>query len=83
MQLSSRDHEPRPLTRLAVHLLSVCANSASCERLFSVFGNILTKLRNRLGTKKLSQLAEIKMHLRDEHLRDGKVNVSDSSNPCD
>ena len=38
-----------------------------------MFGNILTKLRNRLGTKKLAQLAEIKMHLRDEHLRDGKV----------
>ncbi|SJL01174.1 uncharacterized protein ARMOST_04492 [Armillaria ostoyae] len=58
-----------PLFRLALHLFSVCANSASCERLFSVLGNTLTKLRNRLGTKTLTSLAEMKMHIRDEHLQ--------------
>lgn len=52
---------PEPIVKLALHIFSVCANSASCERLFSVFGNILTKLRNRLGTKTLTLLA-------DEHL---------------
>ncbi|KAE9395217.1 hypothetical protein BT96DRAFT_1044832 [Gymnopus androsaceus JB14] len=33
-----------------------------------IFGNTLTKLRNRLGTKTLTLLAEIKMHVWDEHL---------------
>ena len=52
---------------LANRLLSIVANSATCERLFSVFGTTLTKLRNRLGTTTLSSLAELKMHIRSEH----------------
>jgi hypothetical protein len=61
-----------PFLQLAKRILSVTANSASCERLFSVFGNTLTKLRNRLGTKTLSNLAELKMLVRDEHIRLGE-----------
>lgn len=56
-----------PFHRLAAHLLSVSANSATCERLFSVFGNTLTKLRNRMGTSTLSSIAELKMHVHNEH----------------
>jgi len=38
-----------------------------------VFGNTLTKLRNRLGRVVLTQLSELKMHVRDEQLEsDGK-----------
>ncbi|EGO00225.1 hypothetical protein SERLA73DRAFT_72961 [Serpula lacrymans var. lacrymans S7.3] len=37
---------PTPLECLARHLLTVSANSASCERLFSAFGLILTQLRS-------------------------------------
>jgi hypothetical protein len=48
----------------ARRLLSVSANSASCERLFSVFGNILTKLRNRTGNSVVVDLSEVKMHVR-------------------
>jgi hypothetical protein len=59
--------EPPPFIRLAKRILSISANSASCERLFSVFGNILTKLRNRLGINNMVMLAELKMHIRDEH----------------
>jgi len=59
-----------PLITFARRLLSVSANSASCERLFSVFGATLTKLRNRLGVSLLTILAELKMHIRDEHIRD-------------
>jgi len=62
-----------PLFKLANHILSICPNSASCERLFSVFGNTLTKLRNRLGHQTLTSLAELKMHIRDEHLRAGET----------
>jgi hypothetical protein len=64
---------PPPLFKLAYHILSICPNSASCERLFSVFGNTLTKLRNRLGNQTLTSLAELKMHIRDEHVRDGEI----------
>lgn len=49
------------------------ANSASCERLFSVFGNTLTKLRNKLGDKVLVDLTEVKMHVRDEHISSAKA----------
>ena len=59
--------EPPPFIRLAKRILSISANSASCERLFSVFGNILTKLRNRLGVNNMVMLAELKMHIRNEH----------------
>ncbi|KAJ3824934.1 ribonuclease H-like domain-containing protein [Lentinula raphanica] len=55
--------------RLALRILGISANSASCERLFSVFGNTLTKLRNRLGVQTLTDLTELKMHIRDEHQR--------------
>jgi len=56
---------------LAKRILSVTANSASCERLFSTFGATLTKLRNRLGTSTLQSLAELKMHIRDQQLQKG------------
>lgn len=35
-----------PLMRLALHIFSICPNSASVEQLFSSFGLILTKLRS-------------------------------------
>ncbi|KAF5385054.1 hypothetical protein D9615_001008 [Tricholomella constricta] len=57
------------LIQLASRILSISANSASCERLFSAFGNTLTKLRNRLGVGTLTALTELKMHIRDEHVR--------------
>ncbi|KAJ3497528.1 hypothetical protein NLJ89_g10338 [Agrocybe chaxingu] len=69
-EINIPDVPPGPLTQLALHLLSICPNSASCERLFSHFGLILTKLRTRLTKKTLVNLAEYKLHIRDEYLRD-------------
>ena len=66
-------NEVSPLCKLAQRLLSICANSASCERLFSMFGLILTRLRSRLRTKAMADLAELRLHLRDEHLRQGLI----------
>lgn len=43
------------------------ANSASVERLFSLFGQILTKLRSHLRTEAMVMLAELKLHIRDEY----------------
>ena len=62
-----------PLYKLAQHIFSVCANSASCECLFSRFGLILTCLRSRLGLKNLLNLAELSLHLRDEYSQSGKA----------
>lgn len=50
-------------------ILSICPNSASVERLWSVFGTILTKLRTRLGNAALLNLAELKLYLREEDVR--------------
>uniref|UniRef100_A0A0W0F2I9 HAT C-terminal dimerisation domain-containing protein n=1 Tax=Moniliophthora roreri TaxID=221103 RepID=A0A0W0F2I9_MONRR len=61
--------EPIPLIKLARRVLSVCANSASCECLFSMFGDTLTKKRNQLATETLTSLVELKMHIWDEHLQ--------------
>ncbi|KIJ14387.1 hypothetical protein PAXINDRAFT_40906, partial [Paxillus involutus ATCC 200175] len=65
--------EPRPLHKIARRLLSICPNSASCECLFSVFGGILTKWRNWLSTENLTCLAELKMYVHEEHVRDEAV----------
>ncbi|EGO26656.1 hypothetical protein SERLADRAFT_436463 [Serpula lacrymans var. lacrymans S7.9] len=62
---------PTPLERLARHLLTVSANSASCERLFSAFGLILTRLCSRMSIKLMTDLAELQLHLRDEHVHLG------------
>lgn len=60
---------PSSLLSLALHILSICPNSASCEHLFSQFGLILTKIWSHLKKKTLVDLAQYKMHIRDEHLR--------------
>lgn len=60
--------EPRPLHKIARRILSICPNSASCERLFSVFGSILTKWRNRLSTENLTRIAELKLYVHEEHI---------------
>lgn len=59
------------LVKLAMRIFSVCTNSASCERLFSSFGDILTKKRTRLSAKNLASLAELKIHLQEEEARMG------------
>lgn len=58
---------------MARRILSICPNSASVERLWSVFGTILTKLRTRLGNETLLSLAELKLYLREEHLQANAV----------
>jgi len=66
-----REESTSSFIKFAQRLLSVSANSASCERLFSVLGNILTKLRNRTGNSTLTDLGEAKLHICDEHIAAG------------
>ncbi|KAF9220023.1 hypothetical protein BS17DRAFT_810809 [Gyrodon lividus] len=65
--------KPRPLHKITCRLLSICPNSASCERLFSVFGGISTQWRNRLSMENLTRLAELKLYVHKEHVRDDAV----------
>jgi len=75
-------YDPPPFILLDRHiLLSICANSASCEMLFSIFGTTLTKLQNRLGTNTLDALSELKMHICDDNLWEKKVNISNKHLP--
>ena len=46
----------KTLYQLAMKLLSMPSSSASMERVFSKFGVIKTKLRNRLGLQKAAKL---------------------------
>lgn len=67
------DQEPTPLKKLAWHIFAICANSASCERLFSKFGLILTQLHSRMQLKNLLNITELALHLQDEYSQSGKT----------
>lgn len=55
------------LARVAIKILSAIVQSASCERLFSQFLLFHTKIRNRLGSKKVmfSTLGKRAVHEKD------------------
>jgi len=70
--LQGYTHPNHPMTdfqMIAIRLLRVICNSASVERLWSVFGNILTKQRSRTGLGTLTNIAKLKLYLREEHSR--------------
>jgi hypothetical protein len=52
------------LQRIAMKLLSQCASSSGCERNWSSFGFIHTKLHNKLGHNKLHKLVFVNYNLR-------------------
>jgi hypothetical protein len=54
------------IVKLAIHIHSVVANSAECERLFSKFGDIHTKKRNRFNEQTVRDMAVVKMALDKE-----------------
>jgi hypothetical protein len=53
--------------KFAKCLLHVSANSASCKRLFSIYGTTLTKLQNWMSDGILKSLAELKMLVCNKH----------------
>ncbi|KIM66585.1 hypothetical protein SCLCIDRAFT_109864, partial [Scleroderma citrinum Foug A] len=61
--ISFPDQELTPLKKLAWHIFAICANSASCEHLFSKFGLILTQLCSCMQLKNLLNTTELALHL--------------------
>jgi hypothetical protein len=72
---TQKDDEPPTgrncLTKLAIRILSVIANSAGCERSFSIFGNIHTKRRNKLDTKTVHKTGILKTDITRRHAAAG------------
>lgn len=64
---------PNGVVKLARRLLSVIANSAGCERLFSQFGITHTKIRNRLSTQTVHKTAVVKMDIQQSHADAGLI----------
>ena len=61
---SSKNMVSNELRDIAIKLLSLPSSSASIERIFSNFGIIQTKLRNRLGIEKAARLVSCYRELR-------------------
>ncbi|QRV84724.1 hAT family dimerization protein [Ceratobasidium sp. AG-Ba] len=59
------------LAHLAIHVLSIVANSAGCERLFSEMGHIHTKRRAQLTFGKVFDTAVVRMDLKRKHAAEG------------
>jgi hypothetical protein len=59
------------IVKLAIHILSVIANSAGTERAFSDFGITHTKRRNKLNPEKVHKTGVLKMDLRRAHKEAG------------
>ena len=55
------------LIHLAMHIPCIVPNSAATERIFSQFGVIRTKLRNRLDPKKVRKQALVKSNTIAQH----------------
>ncbi|GBC23933.2 ribonuclease H-like domain-containing protein [Rhizophagus irregularis DAOM 181602=DAOM 197198] len=56
---SSIELEPPYLQQLAIHLFSICPNSASCERGFSICGWLSNKRRLKLGVERLESMLKL------------------------
>ncbi|CUA68261.1 Zinc finger BED domain-containing protein 4 [Homo sapiens] [Rhizoctonia solani] len=59
------------LIHLAINILSIVANSAGCERLFSEMGYTQSKRRSRLSNEKTFDTAVVRMELKRNHAAAG------------
>ncbi|XP_011858393.1 PREDICTED: zinc finger BED domain-containing protein 1-like [Vollenhovia emeryi] len=53
-----------PIAVIAIRLLNIPPSSAACERVWSTFGGIHTKKRNRLRNEKTEKLVSVQWNLR-------------------
>jgi hypothetical protein len=61
------------LVKLALHILSVIANSAGCERAFSHMGLVHTAIRSKLGVDKVRKTTIVGMDIKRSHIEAGLV----------
>jgi hypothetical protein len=61
------------LVKLALHILSVVANSAGCERAFSHMGLIHTAIRSKLSVDKVRKTTIVGMDIKQSHMDAGLV----------
>eukprot|EP00842_Homolaphlyctis_polyrhiza_P002059 jgi/Hompol1/2854/HPOL_006195-RA len=64
---------------LALAILSVVVNTATCERLFSELALIHTSLRNRLDPEKVKKISMIRQAIRNKNALEDKVRQQSSS----
>jgi hypothetical protein len=61
------------LTKLAIRILNIIANSAGCERAFSHMGLVHTAIRSKLGVDKVRKTTVVGMEIKREHIEAGLV----------
>jgi hypothetical protein len=69
------------LQKLAIRLVSHCASTTGCERNWSTFTFIHTKVRNRLTYKKLHKLVYVNYNLRIQNSIDEGSRHDDDDDP--
>lgn len=68
------------LTKLAIHILSVVANSAGCERAFSHMGLVHTAIRSKLSIEKVRKATIVGMDLKRMHTEAGLLRTQAKRN---
>jgi hypothetical protein len=68
------------LTKLAIHILSIVANSAGCERAFSHMGLVHTGIRSKLGVEKVRKTTMVGMDIKQMHLASGLLHARGKRN---
>jgi hypothetical protein len=68
------------LTKLAIHILSIVANSAGCERAFSHMGLVHTAIRSKLGVEKVRKTTMVGMDIKRAHIEAGLLHTRGKRN---
>ena len=74
LESSVTDQGAKKFCILMRRVLTCPASSAGLERLFSSFGLVHTKLRNRLGIEKVAKLVKVYTPMRDDNKSSGEDN---------
>ncbi|GLB41139.1 putative protein of unknown function (DUF 659) [Lyophyllum shimeji] len=59
------------LVKLAIRVLTPVPNTAGCEQVFSLFGAVHTKYRNKLKPDHVHKISVVKMDIRRNHIAQG------------
>ena len=63
------------LTKLAIHILSVVANSAGCEHAFSHMGLVHTGICSKLGAEKVCKTTMVGINIKRVHVEAGLLHA--------